>query len=211
MPNHCKNRMTVLGDTLDVDAFVKRANAPGPKYAPHRWDVADAIRRGVDPYSAPKPQTLSFHAFIPIPEEVQRLGYSDAGYEAERQLWGVKWGAYDDALVSHEPGCAVYVFTTAWAPPERFLETVSRELRGLTFMLSFDEEYPSRGRFVVCGGIVNVLALDSGGGPHKGVECDSADDVSSCSFCAAADVWRETYVTTHDAWANEERALRIRT
>jgi hypothetical protein len=208
MPNICKNRMTVLGTDADVKAFVMRAVASGPNYPPTEWDIRRAKDAGKDPYAPPPAKLLQFHAFIPIPDAVIAKGYSPAGYDAECDLWGTKWGAFDTKLETPAPGCAVYSFETAWAPPTQFLETISRELPGLTFLLSFDEESPHRGRFVVCRGIVNILASDKRWPDGECTCCEP--DWAQCAHCKATEAYSTEYVTTHDAWANEERAIRER-
>jgi hypothetical protein len=60
--------------------------------------------------------------------------------------------------------------------------------------------------------MVNTLAHDSGGGPgHDGKDCDEdGGEDTGCTMCDAARAWRAEYLRTHDAWANEERAIRAR-
>lgn len=156
MPNHCENVLSIVGDKEEVSRFVKQANGPVPNYPPtFEGDVVEEDRSKV----------LSFHQLIPIPDEVMAKPYGKmgvyGGYEAEKNLWGVKWGAYDEVLDDHSDGIAKYKFTTAWSTPKFFLTKVSKQFPSLTFFLSFKEESPSRGRFAIHNGEILEETDDS--------------------------------------------------
>src|ERR1017187_6850446 len=85
------------------------------------------------------PSPLNFHSLVPVPEEVLRPGYGEAGNDWELRNWGAKWGASDAGLVDEWDGCLMYSFNTAWSPPIAFLENVSQQWPTLTFILEYDE------------------------------------------------------------------------
>jgi len=41
---------------------------------------------------------MNFHAFVPVPPEIQAQTYNDAGYDWQHANWGTKWNAYDQEL-----------------------------------------------------------------------------------------------------------------
>lgn len=207
MPNHCSNVMTVVGSPLDVQSFVDKANGVGPNYPSQglRSDLPRGERR--KPEDLPV-SVLSFHQTVPIPEEDQAAGYSDAGYNAERKLWGVEWGAYDEELISHGPGRAKYVFTTAWAPPKTWLLRTSVQFPELTFYVSYSEESPSRGQFIVRNGETRYEIHDSypfdGEFPEydgEAAETDSTYEDRHFKKCVEV---TEKYMHNHDSWVDDE-------
>jgi hypothetical protein len=205
MPNHCVNRLTVLGPEADVAAFVDAAHGPVQKYEPSDIDLRFAKAEGKDPRGRVVSE-FSFHQLIPIPAEVEAQTYDPAGYEAEQELWGVKWGAYAVSRLDGAPDRAEYRFTTAWAPPFEFLQRVSAKWPTLRFLLSFGEEYPTRGRFVIANGATVFQLLEQGdelGYPSHNDECDELGADGECSICQAQLEARDLYLTTHDAWVRE--------
>ncbi len=86
-----------------------------------------------------KPGPLNFHSLVPIPDEVLRKGYREAGYDWERGEWGVKWGACHAELVDEGRERLFYIFDTAWVPPLGFIEKAANLWPTLTFVLKYEE------------------------------------------------------------------------
>ncbi len=210
MPNHCKNLLTIVGPKEDVSAFVNRARAPDHVYKPEDWQSETGGQ--VEP--------LSFQVFAPIPDNVLACGYNDLvpgtnkqAYEWERDLWGVKWGAYETVLRYNRNGAAMYEFTTAWAPPDRWLEKVSQQYPELIFLFSYGEERPTRGRRVLCAGKALMRCDESYDESlfekeHKAylkkheVEENGEDD----EFWS---LWENELLGSHQDWAEQAAAAAI--
>lgn len=201
MPNHCINRLTVTGPPGDVAAFVGRAHGPTPRYKLSAWDEERLAKRGYLQLSKRRSSIFSFHALVPIPPDVEAQEYDPAGHACERELWGVKWGAYDEERLSVADGRADYRFTTAWSPPILFLQRVSGSWPTLTFLLSYGEENPSRGRAAIAAGVVERLADDHG---NTGIPYDEQDDDA---YHDAVKAWERLYLESHDAWVAERGRL----
>lgn len=96
MPNHVKNKLTIVGPDEVVRAFVDKAHGCAPRAKPSKFDLAMWAKSNPgEPY--PKehgPDHLQFHRIVPLPAEYAERDYNEFGYDAERETWGVKWGAY---------------------------------------------------------------------------------------------------------------------
>ena len=162
MPNWCNNNLIVEGSKEDVEAFRVAANGPIQTYnnlnkAGSAWPIHDDVRLKAlisELPEAGETSELSFHALVPVPEEVRLWGYDSAsakrlgdaigktppqcGYSWENENWGVKWGACE---VSCDPGDdhVLYSFDTPWGPPIEFLITVAKKWNTLTFTLDYSE------------------------------------------------------------------------
>lgn len=223
MPNWCNNKLTISGSINDVAKFVKKANGPLQHYKPSSWEIeadkkfqAKAEAEGL-PFKSTLPKVimspLSFHQLVPIPDHIMENGYDEVeqrnskntGYDWEHKLWGVKWGA-SDAILEHSGDTrADYTFTTPWGPPKVFLETVSKDFPELTFLLSFEEEYPSRGKFVVFNGQVDYHANDYGSGedyPEYSNDLSEDEDEEEERHILLEE-WRLRYYEDHDNWVEE--------
>lgn len=203
MPNHCSNVMTIVGDPDTVSAFVEKVNGPGPNY-PEQWGDNKGKRK--DPADL-KVSVLSFHQTVPIPEEAQVAGYSEAGYDAEHSLWGVKWGAYDESLERHEPNNAKYRFDTAWSPPHVWLLATSIMFPKLTFFLSYSEESPSRGRMTIRNGEMLDETYDSFPFTEQYPEYDESRENEpgyENDYYEQTNKISNKYVIAHDYWVAEE-------
>lgn len=112
MPNWCHNTLTIKGNNEELEEFVKKAE-------------------GADPRSGEE-LCLSFHSFVPVPEEV--ISKDDLEWEIEN--WGVKWGAVYPELVK-EDGKVVYIFDTPWGPPLEWLDRVVSQYPSSKFLMLF--------------------------------------------------------------------------
>jgi hypothetical protein len=118
MPNWCNNTLQITGPNLQE--FKVKATGHSA------WD-SDAK------------SILNFHSLYPIPPEVIKAGYEEAGYEWERNNWGCKWGASNPELTNETDGCLVYQFDTAWSPPIEFLSHIAKLWPHLIFVLEYEE------------------------------------------------------------------------
>ena len=122
MPNWCHNKLTITGPEADVQAFKERAVGHSPWLKPEG-----------------DPDVLNFHSLVPVPEEVLKAGYESAGYDWERENWGCKWGAENPTILDEWPGHVEYEFSTAWSPPDKFLQTVAVQSPALVLILEYEE------------------------------------------------------------------------
>lgn len=137
MPEWCDNLLTVEGPEELVGRFAAAARGQPPRYR----DPTPAA--GSDGES-PEPDSeaiLCFHALCPVPDEVLRQGYEEAGYGWETEHWGCKWGACEQELRERSPGRASYHFDTPWDPPLPLFSRVSADWPGLAFTLRYHADW----------------------------------------------------------------------
>lgn len=134
MPNWCENTLTVTGSQDQVDTFVRRAEGAHAHYVD---ETGRADHNG-------RLWPLSFHALVPVPDDVLQAGYVDAGYTWQREHYGTKWEP-EEIQLERGDGVAVYTFLTAWSPPIPWLETVAGKFPDLKLRLTYDE--PGMGIF----------------------------------------------------------------
>jgi Ferredoxin-like domain in Api92-like protein len=122
MPNWCLNKLTVTGPEADVQAFKAKAVGHSPWLQPEG-----------------EPDVINFHSLVPVPQEVLKAGYESAGYDWEVENWGCKWGAENPTILAEWEGFIAYEFSTAWSPPEQFLQTVAVQWPKLMLILEYEE------------------------------------------------------------------------
>jgi len=180
MPNWCMNRLSILGEPGLLEKFVEKARGPTQKYA--------------NPEDERHEEAFSFHRLRPIPPEIEALPYDPHGHDAERRLWGVKWGASNSKLVRRESGRVDYEFVTPWGPwgPARTLfEFLSKEW-DLAFVCSWAEEYPSRGYFILRRGKYVELVKELPGRERPSAELDEEE------LDEWWKTWRQHYFDRHE-------------
>lgn len=210
MPNWCKNKLTILGLEESLNSFVEKAKGRKPKWALDKQEiiyVKNLQERGLETPKhlredfIPPIQYFCFHSLIPIPEEIIQKGYNGGGYEAEKKLWGVKWGALDSLIVLQEKNRVDYHFNTAWAPPLEFLIKVSKNFPELHFLLSYEEEYPTRGRFTLKEGkSLNSIHEE----PNKLNGYISSDEIDDEEAYLLSEKWRNKYYNAHEMWVSHQ-------
>ncbi len=126
MPNWCHNQLTISGPAEDVQRFKEKAVGHSP------WLRAEEV-------GPQEPDLLNFHSLCPVPEELVKQGYGEAGYRWERENWGCKWGARETQILDEWNGAILYQFDTAWVPPLEFIEHVSKDWPQLAFELDYTE------------------------------------------------------------------------
>jgi len=125
MPNWCSNILEINGDKDILSSFRKAAVGFSP------WEI---------PWPDQKPDVLNFHSLMPIPVRVIKAGYDRKGFAWETTHWGCKWGACDSKVFESKPTRITYAFDTAWFPPLKFLERISKDWPRLVFRIEFRGE-----------------------------------------------------------------------
>lgn len=194
VPNHCKNKMTIIGPAANVQVFVNKANGPCPKWG-----------SGTQGPAKDRTSILSFHALVPVIGYKEHADYSVFGYSAEIDTWSVKWGAFDEIIAEQKPRFVTYHFTTAWCIPYRFLEKTSADFPTLTFYISFSEESPSFGRLKVAAG--KTTNLEEGDwkkcpAQKEDFENDSEEGYDKEAFDAACEEYYHQCYYGHEEWVN---------
>ena len=195
MPNWCKNKLSVKGDSFRVVRFIAKACGPYQHYKPTQYDLQCDEHKKMynvtltpDEIVAKKENDsavlFSYHSLYPIPDDIMEEAYDPFGYDTEHLQWGIKWGASDAILVSYQDGIANYEFTTPYSPGKPFFEKVAKDWRSLTFALSYSEEYPSRGRWLIKNGAFVEEINETPSGKH--------------SYG-----WRNKYLREHNKWIKE--------
>jgi hypothetical protein len=113
MPNWCFNELVVSGAQDELTAFAARARA-----------IIDG-----------EEVALSLHALVPEPDT---LDDSEAADWRHRE-WGTVRELTMDDLPDEAIGLFSYSFSTAWAPPVRWLRHVAPEFPELEFSLVYVE------------------------------------------------------------------------
>ena len=97
MPNWCLNTLTIVGDEKVID------------------EICDLLQ------SKTEESPFTFENLLPRPEDI-----GDDWYAWSVANWGTKWDV-SDASIHQNNNDVVYRFSTAWAPPEAFIETLSEK------------------------------------------------------------------------------------
>jgi hypothetical protein len=126
MPNWCHNHLRVYGPEAEITKLRDRAVGYSP------WETEEERKDQ-------EPEPFNLHNLVPIPEEVLKAGYEDAGYEWEKANWGCKWGACESELVEEYENDLLYGFDTAWSPCIEFLKKLAPQWPNLTFLLEYEE------------------------------------------------------------------------
>ena len=142
MPNWCSNELDITGPQEDLDRFRDAAVGERPTYAKEH-----DINLPISDDDEDRHEVLSFHALVPIPEEILEAGYNgknnalvQSGHGAETTLWGVKWGACGEITRYIGNTSLSYSFETAWGPPCRLIQTVAPQYPTLRFHINYMEE-----------------------------------------------------------------------
>ena len=134
MPNHCENVVTLKGKFDHRQEFVDKNKG-------FTWE---------DTMKEKEYRELSFHASVPMPKRlVQTKG--EGWYNWCIKNWGTKWECWDEGL-SHDKDQTHYYFTTAWSPPNDWLQNVSRKFPHIEFEVEWAEEAGEGGKFMYHGG-----------------------------------------------------------
>jgi hypothetical protein len=119
--------LTVTGPKKLLDDFAHRAEGFPLQYRD-------------DPLSRPNHLAISFHALVPVPQDLvarrytrrSRTGVPDSGRDWELRNWGCPRGAIESAADRYNGGL-LYIMLVLEAPPTPFVEAVSALFPKLQF------------------------------------------------------------------------------
>lgn len=206
MPNHVRQRLTVVGSKDDVAAFVATARGARPTTGDKPDSPNGTYKMVLEP--------LCFHMFAPLPDEFSMHPYGDRrsiGYNLENDGWGVKWGAYnwEDGMprISEDGTEATYEFTCAWGPPVKALTRASLRYPVLTFYLSWGGEGPCRGRHAFArGGVTHEQCDDYRRDIAPDMPSEEEYEADEDAASKKSDEAEAKYIASHNAWVADVRS-----
>ena len=131
MPNHCSNRIEISGEPRDVKRVKK--------------------------FLQGKERCFDFNNILPIPEELEntlvpvldpktfknrrlrKLYGTDNWYDWKKSKWGTKWNSYNGKIDDENEEYIVYLFDTAWSPPEPVIHALREKFEEISITAFFDE------------------------------------------------------------------------
>lgn len=119
MPNWCNNAFHIHGTQEEINHFLSK------------W----TNKKCIDGEWTSK-RCLKFNDFVTIPKEEE-----ENWYDWNVNNWGTKWDLVEDMTTVITLDTEIQVETqTAWAPPLKFFETLSKMYPTMTFTVSYHEE-----------------------------------------------------------------------
>ena len=149
MANICMNRLDVVGNEKEVDAFVERFEKDGiSAFYPTPKELEDVEA----PAKTKEPEEV-------VKRNVEKYGHPD-WYEWRVANWGIKWDVDNIQLEYLDKGEAGFSFDSPWDAPGKAFETISKVFPELTFKLDFIETGMAFFGETVCknGEIVNDVS-----------------------------------------------------
>lgn len=139
MPNWCENQLKISGGKEEVERFQQQVKGRRAVYALSEAEkkMYETVGKAFTQETEEATYNFTFHSLVPIPTEVLNAGYDPAGYNWQNRHWGTKWDVSGAEVMENED--LTYVFSTAWAPPEPWVRTVSAQFPNLTFELAYFE------------------------------------------------------------------------
>ena len=136
MPNHCSNTLSFTGKRSLCFDFAR------DHYRfPEEWNE--------QPTQDSRKTTLDFSLCVPYPKGRQA---GDGWYDYHVANWGTKWNAFDifpetfpeviegiEEDWTNDSARGMYIFSTAWSPPELWLKAATKQYPGLSFLLTYEE------------------------------------------------------------------------
>lgn len=137
MPNWCFNTLYIFGD--EVQDFKKAVKGYPAQYK--QSEIEAKYLADTNHSDVPKESDFTFHALVPVPQDILDQGYNEAGYNWQINNWGTKWDIGNDFnLIELSEKELAYQFDTAWSPPTSWVYQASLQLPQFIFNLSFHEE-----------------------------------------------------------------------
>lgn len=133
MPNIIENELCISGSFLEVLLFREAIRGKSAIYKKQKSELEMYQRMFGENYleklefENKKENILTFHSFVPVPDDVLKHGYQLKGYDWQIENWGTKWDAIEPKLISEKPGEIIYHFETAWSEPEPWLDKVIKK------------------------------------------------------------------------------------
>lgn len=147
MPNHCMNRLKVVGEPKEVLRFIETITVQ--KDGEERLEILETIvpcpnelRNTTSGFFGDADKQKALEAQYAANRE--KYGYPD-WYEWCINNWGTKWGDYDTEqkfvhVNMDKTGMIVeYTYTTAWGPALNGIKLVSEKFPTLWFQNSYEE------------------------------------------------------------------------
>jgi hypothetical protein len=178
MSNWCENSLTITGEQLEIDRFVKFAKTKGcaldsNKFIPYpdKYKLLDkkyAIFQkqfekmkeatGFDKMTE-KEKNIWIQRNIDPAKYYARDGYNQGGYEWCKENWGTKGNMADVEVDVHAlpkgKKQVFYSFNTAWSPPVPVIKKMGEMFPSLTFTFSYAEDGEGyKGELEISDGIV---------------------------------------------------------
>lgn len=132
MPNHVTNRVTVIG--------------PKESIADFRKGCFGHIENETYPDRSVR---FDFNKIVPVPAFISNDGITFGSreditgrnwYNWNIESWGTKWNSYDLQFKCEEPERLVFMFDTAWSPPDPILDTLGRWFKELAITIEYFDE-----------------------------------------------------------------------
>ena len=175
MPNWCKNLLKAPGESLK--------------------DILNEKNEVSFELVSPMPKELE-NTISPSKENNQELidKYgSDNWYDWRWSNWGCKWNASETMIPEDED---IIEFTTPWAPPINWLQTLSRKYPGKKFRIQFADEFIGQaplGEITVVNGEITQEKMARKSQSHAE---QAADEI----WCG---IWTENLVNVNKEKTNE--------
>lgn len=141
MPNWCENTLTITGDTKQLDDFLDKA-IKKTEYG----KVLDLQALYPCPDELLKQSSPNVQLDTETPKDYKkRIGFLkneydvDNWYDWQVNKWGTKWGDCEIFSYDKTDNEATIFFSSAWAPPDRWLRKVAKDFTELYFFLEFLE------------------------------------------------------------------------
>jgi len=133
MPNHCSNRIEISGEPRDVKRVKKFLEN---KDTDTCFDFNNVI---------PMPEELE-NTLVPVPDpetfknrRLRKLYGTDNWYDWKKSKWGTKWNSYNGKIDDENEEYIVYLFDTAWSPPEPVIHALREKFEEVDITAFFDE------------------------------------------------------------------------
>lgn len=140
MPNHCMNTLWLTGDVDQINDLIERVN--NNKNGDNELQILKTFHpcpvellETDATYGKPKDEK---HA-LQLLQNKENYGATD-WYSWCIENWGTKWGDYETYYGVNENGTHTYSFTSAWSPPVKGFEYISKMFPDITFIHHFSEE-----------------------------------------------------------------------
>lgn len=134
MSNWCSNVLTITGLSKDLKRFKKEVQGCKAEYF-----LNEQERKMFSSVKEKHKSILSLNKLCPIPRNILKKGYNDAGYNWQVENWGTKWDLGEDIEFNESDRKLEYSFDTAWTPPMKAILAGSKKYPMLTFVLDYEE------------------------------------------------------------------------
>jgi hypothetical protein len=139
MPNWVENRIEINGEKTDLLHFKNLTKGKEANYALSEHELRFYSAEQIEKVEKTVHE-FTFNSLLPVPQDVLKQGYSDAGYHWQTNHWGTKWDVAGSANIEEEANKLIYTFQTAWSPPIKWFQQVSEMFPNLSFSMHYDDE-----------------------------------------------------------------------